>query len=334
MKRSTQALFVFLTCCVLIVAMVEYGCRDSSPISPPATFIDRDTCGNKHPVSAYDSVFGYWAPFVYSIERVYRSRDGLLAGLSFVYGLNGIPYLQQSFIYDPAAARLVGTYGGWVFGGWSQDGKRLLFEDGFDGISVLNYETGIRTKVVGAGDHPRWSPDDKWIYFNKGGSCYKVRPAGVEMQLVAENMGDAVPLDDHRIIRLSDSGLVVFDTNEKRKTFLEFSRIVPPDRLSIPSYWDLSPDRMKILADHRAGNPFTNVNRTGVGLYLYDMSARTVRRVLPGQYWYNVYRPVWTSNSTFFASWYCSCDSTEMVHEYDLNGRVLKQITFKHMKLY
>jgi len=65
---------------------------------------------------------------------------------------------------------------------WSPDGAQLVYEAGG---SVQMYDVQAnRSKVMGQGSHPTWSPDGNWIALLDHDTYYKVRPSGAERQVL------------------------------------------------------------------------------------------------------------------------------------------------------
>jgi len=335
MKLHSFILIAISLLSMIYFMMILTGCNTDSPLKPPGgDILPCDTCETKLPITDMDSLWFDVPRPVYTIEDVFLSSRRLLAGTYYLEGWKGRGPEGGGFIYDPANASVIGFYGSDMFG-WSHDGRYLLVGAGFNGVGVLDIETmNIYKPVSDDYSNYSWSLDDQWIYMHRYGGTFKVHRSGGNVELISYNFKGGRQLDSTHLITFSDSGLVIYNTQTKVFKNLLWSYLPPPSNLGILQQWSLSPDRTKILADVPGSGGLSNPTREGYGLYLFDLKTESVRKVLPGQYWFREYRAQWTSNSTFFASYHCRKDSTAMIFEYDLTGKVLRQVTFKEMKIY
>jgi len=44
--------------------------------------------------------------------------------------------------------------------------------------------------------------------------------------------------------------------------------------------------------------------------------------------------PIWSSNTSFVASWFCAKELSLLVYEYDLNGKPLQQLTWRNTEFW
>jgi len=336
MINSTSQYFRLIFIASIFTAIhILVGCKNESPVKPPDVLPPPcDTCDTYLPLENVDSLYFNIPWPKYIICDVYASSRGFLAGSTLLQGWQNRGIEYYGFIYNPMTTTVIGFYGSDMFG-WSHDGRYLLVGAGFNGVGVLDIET-MKTYRPVWDDYSEysWSLDDEWIYMHRYGGTFRVRPRETNVELISYNFRGGRQIDSTHLITFSDSGLVTYNMKTAEFHSLSWSYLPPPSNLIILHQWSLSPDRTKILADVPGSGGLNNPTRDGAGLYLFDLKAESVRKVLPGQYWFQEYHAQWTSNSTFFASYHCRKDSTSMVFEYNLNGRVLRQVTFKEMKLY
>lgn len=76
---------------------------------------------------------------------------------------------------------------------WSPNGKQIahdvLFDDGSFGVYITNVKTGKSIPLAGAenGNDAVWSPNGKWITFDRDSSLYMILAEGGEPRLIREN---------------------------------------------------------------------------------------------------------------------------------------------------
>jgi hypothetical protein len=307
-----------------------HACSDDMP-TPPKTLCD--TCDTYAPVSSYDSLWGLWP---YPLLRVSNTTlipgTSILAGEVHFIGWRDISW-YSGFFYDTSTRRFTYIRGGDF--DFSRDGSKFLMM-GEGGIHLVDRLTMTSHLLLKGSDYvlPRWSVDEQWVYLTTDGSTFRMRPDGNSLMLIVERFQRAWPLDDERLISFApeNSGVVIYNMTTKERTPLVFSGLPAGLRYNDSRPRDLSPDRTKILADISTGEGILERERRG--LYLFDLTTMSARQVLRGQYWGYEYYPKWTSNTTFMASYHCRKDTAAMIYEYDLCGRVIRQVTYKEMKFY
>jgi len=126
-----------------------------------------------------------------------------------------------------------------------------------------------------------------------------------------------------------EQGIYSFNANAQ-----EIHRVPCPafDDLFIGSWSsDLSPDGKQILFDplaHREKNDYY----FDMGVWTLNLETLALRQILLHHPHARFDRqlPVWSSNSSFVATWFCAKDSSELLYEYDLNGKPLRQLTWRN----
>jgi hypothetical protein len=85
--------------------------------------ITQDTCKTKMGISSTDSLLGDGPRPTYSIDNLFQSSRGLLAGTTTLEGWNNM-FGGGGFIYDPRNNKIIEFYGSDdpSFGGWTNDG--------------------------------------------------------------------------------------------------------------------------------------------------------------------------------------------------------------------
>jgi hypothetical protein len=188
---------------------------------------------------------------------------------------------------------------------------------------------------------PRWSLDGKYVFYNSVGGLWRVKLDGTEaMRVVSGLVGNIRELDDTRFVGFDEQGLFIVDKNSGVVSRDDYS-LLNSDLLNFGGVhwraWDISPDRTRILVDMFSKSGFIEGRDIG-GLFLFDLKQKTARRVLPQQYWGSLFWPRWISNDRFYGSHFCRTrtpgQSMSMVWEYDLDGKVIQQITYPWMYLY
>jgi len=316
---------------------VFYACSDGNPSKNSGTPCDDittcDTCDTHAELTHYgDSAAHNYPHAGITVMGLRKSPVGnLYAACSYVFSSGGST-ICLFHLGDPIPKIIQG--GTWAE--WSPDGNLLLY---WWGVIDVNGEH-ILYEFPDGYKYPTWSLDGNRIYLLKGTTAYKMRTDGSDLTLLADSMGVVRQLNDSVLVTVLDGGVYTYNLNTHKREILAFSsmpanlELLKPD-IGIPSdlgCWDLSPDGTKILADF--GDTRGILYREDRGLYLFVFENRTVRKVLPGQYWGQAYYPRWSSNSTFFASYLCRKDNAAMEYEFDLNGKTIRQMTYTYQKFW
>jgi len=340
MKNSTASI-------LLCVALVLAGCGEKSPNMPgdPDPPFVEDTCYNDDPLTYLDSAQQQWPSMhvQYEISRIEISAaTGWWSGVGRLAGWSAL-HQEGVFIYDPQAHAPIWFLPKYI-AHWSPDGALLLCDNGFYSFEI--YDVATRSllhhlQFENAVGDPRWSFDGKYVYYNSAGGLWRVKLDGKEaMRVVPGAKGRIRELDDTRFVGFDGQGLFFVDSRSGEWIRDDFP-LIDGDLLSYAGIdelaWDISPDRTRILVDIGSKFGFIEGREIG-GLFLFDLEQKTARKVLPQQYWGSLYWPRWISNDRFYGSYFCRTRTPgrmlSMVWEYDLDGTVIRQVTFPWMHLY
>lgn len=318
----------------LLLPILFYSCSDQ-PATPPNTTDSNtpcDTCFNDAQITSYDSTWQQWPSPRYMISNMKQSQySGFWIGevLSLYFRDSG--WNQGMFIYDPATRKLVQYYDFWL-PELSHDGKQVLVQYGFKGFGVIDLATMDITQLTTEEfSFPNWSLDDSWIFASKYNQIYRFKPDGTEVKMIASGIRGARQFEQYKFAGFANDEIRIYDMESDSLIRIQ-NPFVPSVALSSNDQWDLSPDRTRLLVSTMSNKGL--FDREHGGLFMYNLLTHEAKRILPPQYWGNQYYPKWSSNSTFFGTYYCRKDSVAMVYEYDLNGKVLRQVTYKEMKMY
>lgn len=332
MYRIIRNIVMPVLLCLVLSCSDEPVTPQHEPICNDLTLCD--TCGTTLPRTDIDSALGL-PPFPDYIVRIKCKRpdDEWYAGRCTRGG--AFPVVN-SFEFN-IVTKEIRIIPGSLPVEWSADGKKLLMDVGWD-IGVYDSESGEITIVAENSRESCFSNDNQWVYYTPG--LQKVRIDGTDRQYLPFPRRDAFSsprlIDDSTLlcIRKEPEKLAQLSKYNLRTGELSYCGFDVPGSDQTLGGWDelaLSPNRKMALA---------SVYHTGYwhsgqgGVYLFDLENVTARKVLPEQYWGNQYWPHWSSNSTFFATYFCRKDSAAMVYEFDLNGKTIRQVTFKEQKFY
>ena len=319
---------------VLILASCFAGCSNRTnpglPLNPCESGCD--TCGNELPIASFDTSQGRYPLPRYTVTLVsMNAQRTTIVGLVNYHLQIRTPFTGL-FVRDLASGKTV-CMPSWGYALFS-DGKRLVNEyPGFQGLGIYNLSTGeMKPLISGEFVKPTLSVDEKFVFADSAFRTFRIALDGSGRVAITDSLYRPRPLDTTHLVSVEESGVKTLDLFTGTITPLTFAG-VPSGVLwgVLKNYWALSPDRTKMLVEVTGGSLY---QRSNAGLYLLDFSSRTGRRLLSAQSWGQPYIPTWTSNTTFTGTWFCVKDSTAMAFEYDLNGRTLRQLTFKEMKLY
>jgi serine/threonine-protein kinase len=171
-------------------------------------------------------------------------------------GLHIMPVLGgQSRVVVP------GTLGPLLPGGWSPDGKEIVYRSGNDTLVVQSVEgTGRRVLVSGVQVHsPVWSPDGKWIAYVQGNPAfhYNGNRASSQVFVVAAGGGTPVPITDSTSLNTSPiwipgrrALLFVSDKEGGRDIYqVDLRSSCAPSDPAVRVTTGLNPERITLSAD-------------------------------------------------------------------------------------
>lgn len=321
------------------VSACYFGCSDSITIHPDdCNGLPCDTCETYTPISSWDSLYDI-PRSRYTISKVaYNVKRSQLIGKVY-YGLSRSSF-SGVFIYNDRTREttLLSLWSYCLF----SDGERMIMElPGWNGLGIYDLRTHEGSKITAIPDgftSPSLSLDEKYIFADSSYATFRISIGDWSIEALSDSLDAPVQLDERHLIgitRLSKPRYGIRTLNLETKTLEWIDFVGLPENMNwgvSKGRFSLSPDRKRILMDVASAKGIWD--KDNAGLFLLDIPSRTARKILPAQYWAHHYTPTWSSNTTFFASYHCRKDTTAMLFEYDLNGKVLRQVTFKEMKLY
>ncbi len=328
---------------IAIIGILLIGCDEETTIKPqPSPPISpEDTCYNDAPLRPYDSLHQQWPMRRYGISHLsLSSKDNLWAGEYMIDGWAGQNGNWGIFIYDPTKGYAIQFLKGWDID-WSPDGKQLLTNNGFGGFRIFDVDKMefISIQNMENYSNPCWSLDGNWVLIDYDGKKYRVRPDGTELSIYAGRGWSGRELDSTHIVAFDSESMYIYDRSTSLFERIVFNNLNATEFnfSGIGNTFSLSPDKSKILLDIYSVRGFFEGRETA-GLFLIDINKRTATKIRNQQYWGDAYRPIWRTDSTFYASYFCRTRSPKtsisMVWEFDLEGNFIKQITYPWMVLY
>ncbi len=331
-------------CIVIFVTLWISACGNKAPVEPPVQSV-ADTCYNDDPLTPSDSAFQQYPDAQYSVFSIDVSpSNGWWAAEVFINGWDWMIWRGVA-VYNPATGDPlyylpVGT------AQWSPDGTKLLCGTGFWSFDIIDARTQALLHHVTYGREVvisgcRWSRDGTSILFHAMGNLCRSDLDGGNMRIVVPGASRKIrEFDDTRFVGFDEQGIYYVDAHTGTRS--RESIVIPEaEELSFIGIqdinWDISPDRKKILVDINSKSGFMAGREVG-GVFLFDLEHKTARKVLPPQYWGDIYRPRWISNHRFHGSYFCRTRtlgrSLSMIWEYDLDGNTIRQVTEAWMPLY
>lgn len=332
MKKFFLPVFLLLVCYA--------GCKDAPvPVTPvDCDALPCDTCSTFAPISGWDSLYNK-PRAKYTIMKVaFNPRRNELIGH---VNKSWSPHFNGVFIYN-IMTRETSILNAWDFALFSSGDRMLVSFDGWNGIGVYDFASRSGWKITSIPDDFQvlhLSIDEKHIFADSAHRSFRITLDGSQREALTDSIVAPQQLNEKTLIGIfrftkPREGIRTFNLESKQEQWIDFTGL-PPNMnwgFAMASTFVLSPDRTRILMDVASAAGI--YDRENGGLFLLDIASRAARKVLPKQHWGQPYYATWSSNSTFFASYHCRKDTTAMLFEYDLNGKVLRQVTFKEMKLY
>ncbi len=331
MKKFFLPVFLLLVCYA--------GCKDAPvPVTPvDCDALPCDTCNTFAPISGWDSLYNK-PDAKYMISKVVfnQHRNELIGHVKKSWS----PHFSGVFIHNILTKETT-ILNAWDFALFSSGDRMLVAFSGWNGIGIYEFELKEYRKITSIPDQfvrPILSIDESYIIADSSHTPYRISLDGLQRVVMSDSLIRPQQLDEKTIIGLHRftkprEGVLIMDLETKAHKWMDFTGLPADMNWGFAEFtFVLSPDRTRILMDVASSRGIW-VRENG-GLFLLDIASQTARKVLPQQYWGQPWYATWSSNSTFFASYHCRKDTTAMLFEYDLNGKVLRQVTFKEMKLY
>jgi hypothetical protein len=347
MPRTTLPFIAALMSIAMLTA-----CTESSVDVPPdpCSPMPCDTCDNYYPPPPGVQADGA-VPFVCWSYRGRISPDRRY----IVYETGNqdyVTYRERNFpivgllVLEIATNRTVlflsGFFNDWL---WAPDSRTVYFlRAGMQPVSSVSIETEEIKSWPELGRFEKmYLAANARIMYLKG-----VPPGGSKAGIVrwdlqtgaSDFITDAPEIKFNGAMVLNDSVLCGLGRNDQKVYFLNVhtkqlqSVHVPDLRLwSGVGEADPSPDGKRILFQ-TAGPISTGDGYVSDGVWLLELETLQARQVLPRHSYYNYLRerPVWSGNNTFVASWFCRKDSTELLYEYNLAGKPIRQLNTRYTK--
>jgi hypothetical protein len=329
------------------VSFLFQRCSNDNPASPPDTPCNDiticDTCDTFDSLTHEDSVHQVYPWSIYDVSLLRRTPDS-----KYYFGKCRYDWRDgNNFRYNPSTGKIdilkidstqvywLGVTGVEI----SPDGKSVLTNNPGGAIFIINVESLSSHRLTTASKFPSWSLDGERIYFYKSQGTWSMKTDGSDVRSIVNGLTIPRQFADSTILGVQSDGFYMYDMRNDSKVKCSFS--IPNEHQKFgPGTWDLSPDRTRALADISDKRQETPELRDEYGyygdggVYLFDFRTNTARRILPWQYWGPAFEPRWASNSTFYATYACRKEKAAMVYEFDLNGKTLRQVTFKEQRFY
>jgi len=325
---------------LIAAVLLIWACdEDDKSVAPrPCTDISIcDTCNNGGPRDPVDSSLNLPPSPRYIISYVQRgTSDYIFVGCCELEGWNGIYQQYNNFVYDSKTQEIRIIPGSsWL--DLSPDRKKILSRYGYYDFVIIDAETYEYTTLRReSSGNPHWSIDGQSIYYQQGGKVWSTRIIDLATTSYDANLNSPQQFNDTVIVGYKNDTLYYYNINSNTLSSCGFN--IPSENQTFGVGYnsiELSPDRKYALGQvvplHVSDN---DTNQYNSGLYLFDFAQKKTRRILKSQHWSNPYYQKWTNRDTFFASYYCRKDSAAMVYEFDLNGKTIRQVTFKEQKYY
>lgn len=226
---------------------------------------------------------------------------------------------------------------------WTPDSRTLYFVEITKQISALDMETKEVRQYPELGEF-EWlsvSPSGKYVF------CYGMKKGSGVYGMVRWNMtldtaefitnqnevyNSFMVINDSIVCAISPSRwtgkrIWYYNVVSKRLWYVPcpaFGDDFTPSKVQ----GDLSPDGKHVIFA-----PLKDIDRNDgyldVGVWTVNLETLEVRQILQRHpyYVFTYWKPVWSSNSTFIATWFCRKDSTSLLYEYDLTGKPTRQLT-------
>jgi hypothetical protein len=333
----------------LIALMIMTACTESSVDVPPdpCSPMPCDTCDNYYPPPPGVKADGA-VPFVCWSARGRISPDGRYV----VYETGNsdyVTYRERNFpivgllVLEIATNRTVlflsGFFNDWC---WAPDSRTVYFlRAGRQPVSSVNIETEEVTSwpELGSFEKMYLAANARIMYLKGvplGGTKYGIvrwdLQSGIADFIIdaPEMYNDLMVLNDSVLCALAMSKVYFLNVHTKQ---LQSVHVPALEMWNGVSEANLSPDGKLIL--FQTFGPISN--RDGYvsdGVWLFELETLQARQVLPRHPYYRFYgeRPVWSGNSTFVASWFCRKDSTQLLYEYNLAGKPIRQLNTRYTK--
>jgi hypothetical protein len=336
----------------LIALVIMTACTESSVdiLPDPCAPFPCDTCDNYYPPpSGYQN-----SEAVPSVCRATRGRispDGRYV-LYVAGNADYSTYPERNFpvsgllVLEIASGRTVmflpGFFNDWL---WAADSRTVYYlRAGRQPLSSIHIDTEeVRSwPELGSFEAIELTANARTMYLT--GVPTDGTKAGIVRWDIqtgkSDFITDAPEIKFNGAMVINDSVLCALANREHNVYFLNV-RTKQLDTLHVPALemWggvgkaEISPDGTRILFI-AGGSQQSTDGYVSDGIWLLDLPSLVVTQVLPRNPYHRFYRefPVWSSNATFVASWFCRKDSTELLYEYNVAGKPIRQLNTRYTK--
>ena len=351
-----RTIYAYLTMGFILMGIASVSCTDDSSCTcPPVYYPPCDTCNNAVPGTSakLDDVCRMWKGRISPDGRYIAFEAG---NIDYAHAERVLPIFGLSVMEISSRSIRHFIPGQFIDWEWSADSRKLYYlYAGRSPINELNLETKsvIEHFSIGSFSSIERSPHGDYLYLH---GLYEHDPDqyGIVRLNIAnqesEFLGEwsvfsplFMVINDSTLCSMltgsnntkGEAGIYYLNINTGKVDIKHVDMLRNRFDVAATINFSISPDKRTVLFEG-IGLPDLDDGYILNGIWTIDLETYEVTKVLDRHaYWvYNDRYPIWSSNSTFTANWYCRRDSTTLLYEYDLNGRPTRQLTYRNTEFW